>query len=150
MRKILVSLLGLLIFAACQHPQPEAVPQTSRSGGLRKINNPDAPMAERLRQSGVKILVQQPDYLIIYSDSSTILPMNTQTATEKDLVQRLARIHFTGKAQLQQIVDLGVDVWEVEGDSVTARVYDLYLEQCQQAGINYRILKMDANAPEGK
>jgi len=153
MGKFFVMLFGSLVLTACGQQQP-ATTSTALTGrgGLRKISPADQQTIERLRQSGVKILVQQPDYVIIYSDSATLqtLAMNTQAASEKDVVQRLVNIHFTDKAQLQQIVDLGVDVWEVQGDSVTARVYDLYLEQLKQNGINYRVVKMDAGAKEGK
>jgi len=150
MGKILVILFGVIAFAACRQQQPAATPPAS---GLRKISAADSQTVERIRQSGVKILVQQPDYLIVYSDSAQIgqmqaMAMEAKTATEQDLVQRLVRIHFTDKTQLQKIVDLGVDVWEVQSDSVTARVYDLHLEQLKQDGFTYRILKMDANAPE--
>jgi len=149
MEKFLVILLAMAVLTACRQQQPATTPAAV---GLRKISAADPQTVERLRQSGVKILVQQPDYLIVYSDSAAMqaLAMNTQPATEQDLVQRLVRIHFSDKMQLQKIADLGVDVWEVEADTVTARAYDLYLEQLKQGGFNYRILKMDASAPENK
>ena len=155
MGKFFVMLLGALALTACGQQQPATTTTASTAatgrGGLRKISSADQQTIERLRQSGVKILVQQPDYLIIYSDSTTMqtLAMNTQVATEKDVVQRLVKIHFTDKAQLQQIADLGVDVWDVQGDSVMARAYDWYLEQLKQNGMNYRVVKMDASAKEG-
>jgi predicted small lipoprotein YifL len=147
MAKFFVMLFVALAFAACGRQQPAATP------GLRKISAADQQTVERLRQSGVKILVQQPDYLIVYSDSATIRLMDaegmkTLPAAEKELVQRLVRIHFADKTQLQKIVDLGVDVWEVQGDSVTARVYDLHLDRLKQEGFSYRILKTNASAPE--
>jgi hypothetical protein len=152
MVKFLLLLLGTLALIACRQQQPATTPAAS---GLRKISASDQQTVERLRQSGVKILVEQPDYLVVYSDSATasliqMLAVNAQPATERDLVQRLARIHFTDKAQLQKIVDLGVDLWEAQGDSAIARVYDWHLEQLEQEGYTYRILKMDANAPEDK
>jgi hypothetical protein len=152
MEKFLLMLLGVLVFIACRQQQPASSPTST---GLRKISVSDQQMVERLRQSGVKILVQQPDYVIIHSDSAAAgqlqaLAMNTQPASEQDLVQRLARIHFADKTQLQKIVDLGVDLWEVQGDSVTARVYDWHLEQLKHDGLSYRILKMDAGAQEDK
>jgi len=156
MGKIFMLLFGAAALVACGQQQPATTSTSSTAatarGGLRKISPADQQTIERLRRSGVKILVQQPDYLIIYSDSTTLqtLAMNTQAATEKEIVQRLVNIHFTDKAQLQQIVDLGVDVWDVQGDSVTARVYDFYLEQLKQNGINYRVIKMDAGAKEGQ
>jgi hypothetical protein len=150
MVKLLLMLLLMLAFIACQ--QPATSPAAS---GLRKISVSDQQTVERLRQSGVKILVEQPNYLVVYSDSATasliqMLAVNAQPATERDLVQRLTRIHFADKAQLQKIVDLGVDLWEAQGDSAIARVYDWHLEQLEQEGYTYRILKMDANAPEDK
>jgi hypothetical protein len=149
MVKILLVFAGAIMLSACRQPQPSATPPAS---GLRKISAADSQTLERLRQSGVKILVQQPDYLIVYSDSAQIQALGPQAkpATEQDLVQRLVRIHFADKTQLQKIADLGVDVWEVQGDSVTARVYDLHLEQLKQDGFAYRILKMDASAKEDK
>jgi len=153
MGKFFVMLFGAAALVACGQQQPATTSTASTGrGGLRKISPADQQTIERLRQNGVKILVQQPDYVIIYSDSATIqtLAIKTQAATEKEIVQRLVNIHFTDKAQLQQIVDLGVDVWDVQGDSVTARVYDWYLEQLKQNGINYRVIKMDASAREGQ
>jgi hypothetical protein len=60
------------------------------------------------------------------------------------------QIHYTGQEQLQKIVDLGIDLWHVEGDSATVRAYDLHLEKLKQEGFTYRILKMDASAKEDK
>jgi hypothetical protein len=152
MGKFLFMLLGIFMLTNCKQQQPASTPTAT---GLRKISVSDQQTVERLRQSGVKILVQQSDYVIIYSDSASInqlqaLEVNPQPTSEKDLVQRLARINFADKTQLQKIADLGIDIWDVQGDSVTARVYDLHLEQLQQNGFSYRILKTDAGAPEDK
>lgn len=158
MGKFLILFLAPLLVAACQQQQqqqPQPAATATAAGGLRKISTTDSQMVARLRESGVKILVQQPDYIIVYSDSASAnqiqtLAANALPATEKDLVQRLVRIHFADKAQLQKIVDLGVDLWDEQGDSATARVYDLHLEQLKQAGFSFRILKMDASAKEDK
>ncbi len=151
MKKIFLLFFGAGVFFACRQQQP----QEGMTSGLRKIAHTDSQTVERVRQSGAKILVQQPDYLIVYSDSSSVqafqaLGVTSQSAAEHDLVQRLVQIHFADQAQLQKIVDLGVDVWHVEGDSVTARAYDLHLEKLKQEGFTYRILKMDASAKEDK
>jgi hypothetical protein len=152
MGKFLLLFLSAMALGACRQQQPAA---TAASSGLRKIPYADSQTVEKVRQSGVKILVQQPDYLIVYSDSSSAqalqaLTVTPQSATEADLVQRLVKIHFADQAQLQRIVDLGVDLWHVEGDSATARAYDLHLEKLKQEGFTYRILKMDASAKEDK
>jgi hypothetical protein len=142
MGKILLLILGAMTFAACGQQQPAA----RSTKGLRKISVTDAETVARIRQSGAKILVQEPDYLVVYSEGE--VGISSQPASEQDLVQRVARIHFADQTQLQKIVDLGVDLWEVESDSATARVYDLYLEQLKQDGFAYRILKMDAAKEE--
>lgn len=152
MGKFLLLLLGALALGSCRQQQPAA---TATPSGLRKIPYTDSQTVEQIRQSGVKILVQQPDYLIVYSDSSSgqalqALTVTSQSATEADLVQRLVQVHFTGQEQLQKIVDLGVDLWHVEGDSATVRAYDLHLEKLKQEGLTYRILKMDASTKENK
>jgi hypothetical protein len=150
MGKILLVLLCAVVLVACrqeQQPQPAA----TTTPGLQKIKITDPQTVERVRQAGLQILVQQPDYLIVRPDSANAgkiqtLAAESQPATEQDLVQRLVRIHFSEQPRLQQIV--GVDVWEVETDSVTARVYDLHLEKLRQDGFPYRILKMNASAPD--
>jgi hypothetical protein len=152
MGKLLLFFLGVLTLSACRQQQPAA---TATPSGLRKIPYTDSQTVEKVRQSGVKILVQEPDYLIVYSDSASVQALQTltvtpQAATEADLVQRLVKIHFADQAQLQKIVDLGVDLWQVEGDSATVRAYDLHLEKLKQEGFTYRILKMDASAKENK
>ena len=153
MGKLLLLFLSALALGACRQQQPAAT--ATSSSGLRKIPYTDSQTVDKVRQSGVKILVQQPNYLIVYSDSSSMqalqaLTVTPQSATEKDLVQRLVRVHFTDQAQLQKIVDLGVDLWQVEGDSATVRAYDLHLDKLKQEGFTYRILKMDASAKEDK
>lgn len=152
MGKFLLLFLGALALGACRQQQPAA---TATSSGLRKIPYTDSQTVEKIRQSGVKILVQQPNYLIVYSDSASVqslqaLDVKPQGATEADLVQRLVKIHFNGQEQLQKIVDLGTDLWHVEGDSATVRAYDLHLEKLKQEGFTYRILKMDASVKEDK
>jgi hypothetical protein len=152
MGKLLLLFLGTLAFGACRQQQPAA---TATPSGLRKIPYTDSQTVEQIRQSGVKILVQQPDYLIVYSDSSSVQALQTlsvtpQSAAEADLVQRLVQVHYTGQEQLQKIVDLGVDLWHVEGDSATVRAYDLHLEKLKEQGFAYRIVKMDASAKEDK
>jgi hypothetical protein len=153
MGKLFLLLLGAMALGACGRQQQPAA--TATQSGLRKIPYTDSQAVERIRQSGVKILVQQPDYLIVYSDSSSVqalqaLTVSSQAATEHDLVQRLVQIHFADQTQLQKIVDLGVDLWHVEGDSATVRAYDLHLEKLKQDGFTYRILKMDASVKEDK
>jgi hypothetical protein len=102
----------------------------------------------------LEIIVQEENYVIIRRDSAQVQSLQdagiaTTSIQETDLVQRLVRVHFSSREQLQQIVDMGVDAWETEGDSLTARAYDIHLSRLQAAGIAYRILAKDASKREG-
>jgi hypothetical protein len=59
------------------------------------------------------------------------------------------KVHFTSREQLQRIVDMGIDVWEVEGDSLLARAYDLHLTRLQADSISYRVVEQYAGRKEG-
>ena len=51
---------------------------------------------------------------------------------------------------LQQQIDLGIDPWQVHGDTLTARAYDLHIEQLRESGLNVEILAQDAAKWEGE
>ncbi|MDZ7344244.1 MAG: hypothetical protein ONA90_06980 [candidate division KSB1 bacterium] len=149
MEKFVSLLLAIVAFGACRQQSPSP----ASAYGLRKITDTDSQLVERIRQSGMEILVQQPDYLIVRVDSSAVgtlqsLAITTRPAAERDLIQRLVRIPFNDKAALQVIADLGVDIWHVEGNIVVARVYDLHLEKLHQRGFTYEVVKIDASAPD--
>jgi len=74
----------------------------------------------------------------------------TEAVQERDLVQRLVHIKIDSTHVLQQVADAGLDVWEVQGDTVVARAYDLQLERLRQAGFTWREVAQDADQMKGK
>ncbi len=140
----------LLLAVACASPEQ----QSTSSTGLRKITITSQEDVEKLRSLGLQIIVQEENYVVIRRDSSQIRQLDdaaikTAPIQETDLVQRLVKINFTSREQLQQIVDLGIDVWEVEGDSLLARVFDSHLASLQADSVGYRVVEQYAGRKEG-
>lgn len=98
-----------LLLAACSTPSPSA----KGPAGLRKISYANAAELERIRLTGAEIIVQQPDYVVIRTDSAQLaaLALASQPAQEQDLVQRLVAIVLRDSTSLQTVVDSGVDLW---------------------------------------
>lgn len=140
----------MVFLLACASPEQKS----TSSPGLRKVTITSQQDVERLRGLGLQIIVQEKDYVVVRQDSSQIhqledAAIKTAPIQETDLVQRLVKIHYASREQLQQIVDMGVDVWEVEGDSLLARVFDSHLVSLQADSIGYRVVEQYAGKKEG-
>ena len=146
MRARIWAALGLVLVLGCAAPEPKP----TAAPGLRKVRITSPADLERLRATGVNIIVREKDYAVVRQDSTQvtalsetgleILPMQ-----ERDLVQRLVRVHFSGREQLREITDMGLDVWTIEGDTLDARAFDSQLERLDSAGVAYRIVLQDAS-----
>lgn len=147
--KLAVGIITLLAMA-CASPEPKS----AATAGLRKVMIGSPQEVERLRSLGLEIIVQEENYVVIRQDSAQAMQLReaaiaTVPIQESDLVQRLVRVHFSNRDQLQQIVDMGLDVWHTEGDSLTARAFDIHLTRLHAAGIGYRMLLRYAGTEEG-
>ncbi len=146
--------LLVLGLAACA-TQPESSvqqAQTTSANALKKISYKSAEELQRLRDSGAEIIVQEPTYVIVRSDSQTLsaFAVNAAPAQELDLIQRLAHVQLRDSSDVQKIVDAGVDLWEVNGDTAIVRAFDIQLDHLRAAGMSLRIEKQDASQTEGK
>lgn len=132
-----------LLLAACSTPSPSA----KGPAGLRKISYANAAELERIRQTGAEIIVQQPDYVVIRTDSAQLaaLALASQPAQEQDLVQRLVAIVLRDSTSLQTVVDSGVDLWEARGDTAVARAFDIQLEKLRQQGLAITVIAENAD-----
>lgn len=144
--------LGLM---ACDTSQPEPSAQqaaSSSANALKKIAYKNAEELQRLRDSGAEIIVQQPDYVIVRSDSQALsaFAANASPAQELDLIQRLAHVQLRDSSDVQKIVDAGVDLWEIKTDTAIVRAFDIQLERLRAAGMSLRLVKQDAAQTEGK
>lgn len=137
----------LVLFAACKSRPAPQQPAT----GLQKIYYQSEADLAQLRAAGAEIVVQQPDYVVVRLDSAArTLAMPLQPITEQDLVQRLIRVLLVDSTSLQRVVNTGVDLWEVRGDTLIARAYDLYIEKLRAAGFSVEIIAEDASTYGGK
>jgi len=89
--------------------------------------------------------VQEPNYIIVQTDNMTkTMAFSSHPIQEKDLKQRLIHVYAPDTTALQTVVNSGVDFWQVDGDTVVARAFDLYINNLRQAGLDVRIVAQDA------
>jgi hypothetical protein len=58
----------------------------------------------------------------------------------------IVEIRTTNREQIQQVADLGIDIWQVEGDAVTAYVSPLDRKALLDAGLSFDVQEEDAGA----
>jgi len=146
--------LTLILGAGCQQKpqqQREAVTQAYFTEGpkLVKISITDSGEVEQLISDGIEVIVVEPGYVIARPNQSQAaaiqnLALSMTPAHEAELVQRLIRVIVTKPADVQKLVDIGIDTWEVRGDTVLARAYDNYIRRIRKMGFTVTILKSNA------
>jgi hypothetical protein len=142
MKHVIFSLLFPLLLIHCGGDEG-ADRQTS---GLRKISGLSESQIDGLRQAGADIIVREPDYVVIRTSSMTApLAFSSNPIEEKDLVQRLVHIHIPDSVALQTVLNSGVDFWNVEGDTVVARAFDIYINDLKAAGLSLRVVAQNAS-----
>ncbi len=147
LKLFLLGSLASALFACTNQPSSSA-----RATGLKKIHYRTPEELQKLRAAGAEIIVQQADYVVVRVDSTAVSALSgvpAEAIQESDLVQRLVHFKIDSSHSLQQIVDAGVDFWEVAGDTAIARAYDIQLEKLRQAGFEFRVLAEEANQKEG-
>lgn len=145
--KICILLLALALAACTQEPAQQ--PQQAPEDGLKKLSNPTGAQIQQLRDAGAEIIVREDDYVIVRTENvQQALDMRFEAISEQDLVQRLVHVILPDRSQLQEVIDTGIDFWEVRGDTVVARAFDLHIEQLTEAGFAVEIIAQNASARE--
>lgn len=140
-RSVSVIIAGTLLLGACDVPES----QFTRITGLKKVQYTSAEELRELRKAGAEIIVLQPDYVVIRTDSmENARAFRLESVREEDLVQRLVHIHLENPADVQKIVDTGIDLWEIKEDTAIAQAYDIYIERLRREGIAVTIVARDA------
>jgi arginyl-tRNA synthetase len=146
-----VCLLYLLFFFGCQSQTEQTVQTVSQayfnSGPqLVKISTTNTASADSLIKQGLDVIVIEEDYVIAKmsgSDVNTVqaMTLNMQTFKEEELVQRLIKIVMNNQSNLQDIGEIGIDIWEVKGDTVVAQAFDKYIRQLEAKGYTVEIVE---------
>ena len=147
--KICIFLLAIALCACTQEPAPQ--PQQAPEHGLKKLRNPTEAQIQQLRAAGAEIIVREDDYIVVRTENvQQALDMRFEAISEHDLIQRLVHIILPDANQLQEVIDTGIDFWELRGDTVVARAFDIHIEQLGEAGFTVEIVARNASAREDK
>lgn len=145
MRKSLFILLVFIILLSCNSEPPQPPPTDK----LRKVEYESQEQIDQLRKAGAKIIVQEPDYVVIETDSMvSTLSVPSSPIKESDLVQRLIHVYAPDSSDVQKIIDTGIDFWQVKGDTVIARAFDIYIEQLRASGFDVEIIQQNMREKE--
>lgn len=151
MRHVLC-ILALLVFICLGCTSQKTPPQQpAASSSLKKIMISSEQQLVQLEATGAEIIVREPDYAVVRADSlPPSLTLSLQPLRESDLVQRLIRMRLADRNDLQQVVDTGLDLWEVQGDTVIARAFDIHIKQLEAMGYTIEILARNAQNWKGE
>ena len=141
----------LVFLLGCQSQTEQTVQTVSQeyfnSGPqLVKISILNAAVADSLIRQGLDVIVIEDDYIIARIDSSESnlvqsMSLNMQTFKEKELLQRLIKIVINEQSDLQDLNSIGIDIWEVKGDTVLAQAFDKYIRQIEAKGYTIEIVE---------
>ncbi len=137
-------LIFLCIIAACQNNSGEQTGSSElqemiSSTQLMKIPIQEKAQADSLINSGIDVIVVEDTYVVarlIQEDQERIQMMNLkpELIEEIELVQRLVKIAIREKTDVAELIKLGIDVWDVKSDTVTAQVFDKHIRQAESKG----------------
>lgn len=145
--KYFLSLSVVLLMTACQGGTSEQ--QTLSEGPqLRKITISSPADVDSLISRGVEVIVIEDDFVVARTDSQqeiTVQGLNLQSApaSQEDLTRRLVRIVITGRADATALSEIGMDIWEVRGDTVVGQAFDGYIREIRAMGLPVEIVRKD-------
>lgn len=146
MNRLFIISIIFLLWIGCGSEEP----QQAQSVGLQKIAIESQEDVDRLRAAGAEIIVQEHDYVIVRAKNMIqSQELGGAPIEESDLIQRLIRVPFKDSGDLQKAVDVGIDLWKVQGDTIIARAFDIYIEKLKQMGFKVEIIARDASKWEG-
>lgn len=144
--------LAILMVALCAcAKEPEHAARQAPEHGLKKLRNATEEQIQQLRNAGAEIIVQEKDYIIVSTENvAQTLDLRFEAISESDLVQRFVHVLLTDRSELQQVVNSGMDYWELKGDTVVGRAFDVQIEQLRKEGFTVDIIAQNASAREEK
>ncbi|MFQ5638968.1 MAG: hypothetical protein ACE5IR_13370 [bacterium] len=154
-KTVLIGMLSMCLLSACkQSPQTEAGAEQNRlqSGPqIKKIAIQNRAQADSLINRGLDVIVIEDDYVAVRLDEDALnalgaMSLNAEPIQEQDLIQRLVKIAVSSKENVNDLIALGMDIWEVREDTVIAQVYDKHILQAESKGYAVEIIERNAQA----
>ncbi|MFQ5642003.1 MAG: hypothetical protein ACE5IR_28860, partial [bacterium] len=92
------------------------------------------------------VIVVEENYVVARLDEEgetkvQALNLPTVDIVESDLVQRLTKIIIKSGGDTSDLADIGIDIWEVKGDTVIAQVFDKHIRQIKEKGYSIEIVE---------
>lgn len=149
-RIVLVLLMWLLVAGCRQEEAPRQEPESAAASAqappLRKILVTGAADVDSLRQRGIEPIVIEPDFVVVRLPEAEVRALaaaglKVEPVREGDLVQRLVEVVVSDPQQKTLLADLGMDIWEVAGDTVLAQAFDSQIAAARQQGVQVRIVQ---------
>ncbi len=151
MSKMLTFTLAFCMLTACQRPEQKHSATQARDPNLpqmKKIEIERPEQADSLIQAGVDVIVVEGTYVIARVAQTDIAALedsqlNSVDAEESDFVQRLIKISGHNREHLTEFAEMGLDIWEVQADTVLAQAFDKHISQLRQNGLSVKIIARD-------
>ena len=126
--------------------ESESAAMQSEIPQLKKISIQSNEQAASLINAGFDVIVVEEDYVVVRLDATNeeqVQAMNLQTEPikESDLVQRLVKIAIKDRLDSTALLEIGIDIWEVKGDTVTAQVFDKHIRLAKEKGYSVEIVE---------
>jgi len=144
-------LLLLIGLSACGQESPESGKREMaretqwQQAQLRKIPIQSQGEVDSLLNLGLDVIVEEEDYVVVHmqpSDTNQVQAANitTKPIQESDLIQRLVKIPIEQRERVNDLTEIGIDIWEVRQDTVVAQAYDKYIREARQKGFEVIIV----------
>lgn len=146
LKSILFLCLCFLIgLSACGQESPESEKSEMsqetqwQQAQLRKIPIQNSSEVDSLLHLGLEVIVEEEQFVVVRmqpADTNVVRAANitTQPIQESDLIQRLVKIPVEQQERVNELTEIGMDIWEVRQDTVIAQAYDKYIWEARERG----------------
>ena len=83
-----------------------------------------------------EILVYEEDFLLVRVEKKQSIPnVKLLSPEEKDFVQRNIKVYFNNEQELVFILNLGIDIWQKNQQSILGRAFDSQIQKMRKQSI---------------